>query len=501
MARAWYIGLDIGTSAVKALLLETDGTTERAIGEAEAAVSSYRPQPGWSEQQPADWEQAVERALADLRRQVPDAYGAVAGLGLSGQMHGLVALDRAGQVIRPAILWNDGRASAESAELNRGIADLGRRTGVPAMPGFTSSKLLWLARHEPDCFSRIRHLLLSKDVVRLNLTGDFVTDMSDAAGTGLLDEAARDWYGPAVSACLADRAWLPRLAEGSDAAGRMLPAIAEKLGFSGPVTVAGGAGDAAAAAIGIGAVEDCDSFLSLGTSAQYFVTTAAYRPYPEALIHAFAHALPGRWFQMGAMLNGASCLGWLADIVGRGNQIGTLLAEAETQGRRPSPLLFLPYLVGERTPHDDPAARGVFFGLSAETTVRDMVMAVLEGVAFSLADAQDALAKAGAAPGPLALVGGGSRSHLWAEIIASVLDRPIRLYDGGAKGPALGAARLARMAVEGLTAAEACRPPPLREVVSPLPSLRDRYAARLPHFRDLYGRLRPAFAAFQSELA
>lgn len=490
MTRPLYLGLDIGTSAVKALLLNSGGHAETILAQAEIPLATSQPRPGRSEQDPEDWWRAVKQALAALRGQAPQALGQVAGIGLSGQMHGAVALDGAGSVIRPAILWNDGRASAESAELNATLPELGRRTGVPAMPGFTAPKFLWLARHEPDAFARIRRILLPKDLIRLRLTGVSATDRSDAAGTGWLDQASRDWYAPALAACGIDPAWLPRLAEGCDPAGTVLPAVAAELGLPPGTPVAGGAGDAAAGAIGIGAVQDGDSFISLGTSAQYFVTTAAYRPCPEALVHAFAHALPGRWFQMAALLNGASCLGWLAGVLGRGGDIPTLLDEAAARARRPSPLLFLPYLTGERTPHNDPLASGVFFGLRPDSTAQDMVMAVLEGVAFSLADGEAALAQAGIAPGPLALVGGGSRSPLWAGIIASVLGRPIRLYEGGAKGPAFGAARLARMAVEGLDAASACPPPPIRETIAPDPGLRADYARRLPMFRELYQRLK-----------
>ncbi len=279
--------------------------------------------------------------------------------------------------------------------------------------------------------------------------------------------------------------------EGPDQAGRVTAAVAAELGLPPGCVIAGGAGDAAAGAIGIGAVADGDGFISLGTASQLFVTGDAYRPRPEALVHAFAHALPKRWFQMGAMLNGASPLAWAAGVLGQ--DIGALIGAVEAAGRPVSPVTALPYLTGERTPHDDPHARGVFFGMDGATGPADLAQAIMEATAFTLVDAADALAAAGSTPRDLAIVGGGSRSGLWVEMIASALDRPIALYKGGAKGPAFGVARLARMAVTGEDAAAVCGRPEIDRVVEPVPDRRDALAARLGLWRDLYRTLKPLF--------
>lgn len=496
-----FLGLDIGTSAVKAVLVAADapGTAgapagEAVLAEAEAPLSLDRPRPGWAEQDPDAWWRAAVAALGRLRAAAPVAYAAVDGIGLSGQMHALVALGPDDTPLRPAILWNDGRAAPEAVRLNETVPGLAARCGVPAMASFTAPKLLWLAAHEPEIFRRIARILLPKDYVRLKLTGEAVTDMCDAAGTLMLDEAARDWDGPTIAATGLDPQALPWLVEGSDAAGLLRPAAASALGLPAGIVVAGGAGDAAAGAIGIGAVGEGDAFVSLGTSCQLFVSGTTYRPYPPALVHAFAHGLPGRWFQMAALLNGASALAWIAGVLGAGAEgIDGLLDRVAARGRAISPVTFLPYLAGERTPHDDPDARGVFFGMDAATSAEDLVQAVLEGVALSLVDADDALAAAGARPQRLAAVGGGSRSRLWMEMVASALARPVALYEGGAKGPAFGAARLARLAATGEAIEAVCRPPPVAGVVEPSPARAAALAERLPRFRALYAALKPLF--------
>jgi xylulokinase len=288
-----FLGIDIGTSAVKAVLVDEH---DRVAAQATQALQTSRPHPLWSEQEPADWWSAVNRAVAALGQAAPRELAAVRGLGLSGQMHGAVLLDRDGAVLRPAILWNDGRAHAECEVLERAIPDLGRIAGVPAMPGFTAPKLMWVARHDPEIFSRVHTVLLPKDYVRWRMTGELITDCSDAAGTLWLDQAQRAWSEPILQATGLSSAHMPYVVEGCAAGGQLRADIARQWGLAPTVVVAGGAGDAAAGAIGIGAVDDGDAFVSLGTSAQYFVSTSTYRPYPEAFIHAFCHALPGRWF-------------------------------------------------------------------------------------------------------------------------------------------------------------------------------------------------------------
>ncbi|MGE3830504.1 MAG: xylulokinase [Parvibaculaceae bacterium] len=484
-----YIGLDIGTSAVKALLI---GETDMPLAHASEPLVTAHPHPLWSEQDPDIWWQAALKALAHLRREAPDAWRNVKGLGLSGQMHGAVLLDRSHRVIRPAILWNDGRSAADAEALNRTLPDLGRVAGVPAMPGFTAPKLLWLAREEPQHHAKIAMILLPKDHVRFRLTGEFATDMTDASGTGWLDVGKRRWSDPILAATGISTAMLPRLGEGPEVSGQLLPAIADELGLPRGLPVAFGAGDATAAACGLGAINDGDGFISLGTSAQYFIAAGAHRPAPQTFIHAYAHALPQRWAQIAALLNGGSALAWAAELFGH-MPIAALLEETERNFTSPSPVLFLPYLTGERTPHNDPAAKGVLYGLTPGMGRSDLIQAVLEGVAFALADGEAALTAAGSAADILWVTGGGARSALWMRILANVLARPLEIDAGNELGPALGAARLARMAVTGETAAHICRKPSASHRVEPDRALAQAYGERRERFRLLYRSLRDSF--------
>jgi xylulokinase len=489
VAERTWLGIDIGTSAVKALVVDADG---HAMTEAAEPLAIAHPEPLWSEQDPDAWWLAVEAAVARLANAAPGAFARVGGIGLSGQMHGAVLLGADDRPLRPAILWNDGRAHTDAADLAATRPDLALRLGVKPMAGFVAPKLLWLARHEPASLDRLSMLVLPKDYIRLKLTGEHATDPCDAAGAWLLDEARRDWDEAALAAVGLARSKLPRIVEGSAVSGRLSPEIARRWGLDAGIPVAGGAGDAAAGALGVGAIDEGDTILSLGTSAQLFASTASYRPNVAALVHAFAHALPGRWFQMAAMLNGASALAWAAGVLGR--PVGDLVAAVEARATGPSPVTFLPYLTGERTPHDDPHARGVFFGLSAATDALDIARAVMEGVAFTFADARDALVGGGTEIGAVAAVGGGARSRLWLEMIAAVLDRPVLKLAGGDKGPAFGAAMLARLAATGEPPESVCLRPPVEAEIRPDPALRDAYAPRVAGFRRLYAALRPEFA-------
>ncbi len=484
-----FLGIDVGTSAVKALLADE---RQRVVAEATEQLPISRPQPLWSEQNPEDWWNAVVRVVSSLKQAAPRSFAALRGVGLSGQMHGAVLLDGSGAVLRPAILWNDGRSQEQCITLEQRVPRLGIVAGVPAMPGFTAPKLLWIAQHEPEIFSRIGAVVLPKDYVRFRLTGELVTDLSDAAGTLWLDEAARSWSSEILAATGLSATQMPRLVEGSQPSAVLQADIAREWGVPADIVVAGGAGDAAAGAVGIGAVSDGDAFVSLGTSGQYFVTTAAYRPFPQALVHAFCHAVPERWYQMAALLNGASCLAWAAKLVGA-DDISALLAPVEASYQGAGRIIFLPYLSGERTPHNDPYARGVFFRLDAETSSEALIQSVLEGVALSLAEAQDCLAAAGTVMPRVAAIGGGSQSRLWMRILASVLDRPVVLFREGAKGPAFGAARLARLAATGETVSEVCTVPSINKVVEPEPALVDAYRAAGERFRRLYRTLKAEF--------
>lgn len=486
-----FLGLDLGTSAVKAVLVDD---AQSLVASAASHLSVSRPFAGASEQSPADWWRAAVETCAGLRQSAPAAWRSVKAVGLSGQMHGAVLLDAMGEVLRPAILWNDGRSAAQCQALERAVPGLGGIAGVRAMPGFTAPKLLWVREHEPEVFARIATVLLPKDYVRFRLTGARVTDASDAAGTLWFDQATRAWSPPLIAATGLAIEQLPEVMEGTAKSAALRDDVADALGLPRGIPVAAGGGDAAAGAVGIGAVEAGDAFVSLGTSGQVFMVTDDYRPDAAGVVHAFAHCVPDRWYRMGALLNGASCLAWVARLV-NAPDLPALLDRVEAQTDAGGALLFLPYLSGERTPHDDPHARGVFFGLDPDTTDERLVRAVLEGVAFAVGDAADALSAGGALPDTLAVIGGGSRSHLWMRILASVLDRRLVRYEGGDTGPAFGVARLARIAVTGAAVHDVCRRPPVRDVIAPDPAWVDVYRQRALRFRRLYRTLAQEFRA------
>ncbi|MBI3349932.1 MAG: xylulokinase [Burkholderiales bacterium] len=485
-----FLGIDLGTSEVKLLLLDEAGCI---IGTAGSALSLSNPEPLWSEQNPADWWQALESAIAKLRAAHPMAFAAVRGIGLSGQMHGAVLLDAQDAVLRPAILWNDGRSHAECAELEAAAPRLHAIAGNLAMPGFTAPKLLWVKKHEPALFARVASVLLPKDWLRLLLSGDKVSDPSDAAGTLWLDVARRDWSDELLAACGLTRSQMPRLIESNEPGGVLKPELAKAWGIGPEVVIAGGAGDNAASAIGIGATQPGDGFISLGTSGVLFVVNDAFRPNPASAVHAFCHALPARWHQMSVMLSAASCLRWFCNLVGADET--TLLAELSANdsavNAEIAAPLFLPYLAGERTPHNDPFASSVFHGLKTQTGRVDCTYAVLEGVAFGLADGLDALRAAGTEVRQLSLVGGGSRSAYWAQLIADALDVELLVHAGSEAGGALGAARLGWMAAGG-SIETVCACPAIADRFHPNPERHARLAPRLARFRDLYSRLRGA---------
>ena len=486
-----YLGLDLGTSAVKAVLVDD---TQSVVASATAPLSTSRPFAGASEQAPEDWWRAAVETCARLRQAAPAAWTSVKAVGLSGQMHGAVLLDAQGEVLRPAILWNDGRSVAQCRMLERAVPALAHVAGVHAMPGFTAPKLLWVREHEPDVFARIATVLLPKDHLRFRMTGVRVTDASDAAGTLWFDQAARTWSLPLVAASGLTPDQLPPVIEGTEPSATLRDDIADGLGLPRGIPVAGGGGDAAAGAVGIGAVEEGDAFVSLGTSGQVFTVTAWYDSDPAGVVHAFAHCVPGRWYRMGALLNGASCLAWVARLVGAVD-LPALLDRVEAQTDASGSLLFLPYLTGERTPHDNADARGVFFGLDSETTPERLVRAVLEGVAFAVAEAAECLAKDEPLAEMLGVIGGGSKSRLWLRILASVLDRPLVRYAASDIGPAYGAARLARACVSRESVRETCGEPAAIDVVMPDPEWVERYRARGPRFRRLYRTLAAEFRA------
>jgi xylulokinase len=483
-----FLGLDIGTSSIKAILVAGD---QRVLGEASAALSVSRPHPLWSEQDPADWADGVQQAVAAIRQAAPEAFARLAGVGLSGQMHGAVLLDGADHVLRPAILWNDGRSFAECAELERRLPNFRQRAGNIAMPGFTAPKLLWVAGHEPEVFKATRRVLLPKDYVRLRLSGEHVSEMSDASGTLWLDIARRRWDDDLLAATGLGLAHMPRLVEGSAVSAFLSPEMAARWGLAGRrIAIAGGAGDNAAAAVGVGAVAAGQGFVSLGTSGVIFAVTDRFVALPERTLHAFCHALPGRWHGMTVMLSAASALSWVAEILGRKDDINGLVAEAEafagSTDNVVSAPLFLPYLSGERTPHNDPAATGLFAGLRAEHGADALVFAVMEGVAFAFADGVDVLEAAGARPTSTMIVGGGARSVFWAQMIADATGLTIDLAGGAEAGAALGAARLAMLAAGAGDEAAICSRPAIHRNFAPSLERAALLASRLRRYRALY---------------
>ncbi len=461
------VGIDVGTSAVKAIAVTEDG---EVVERREVAYPLSSPHPGWSEQDPDDWWRATEEVL--------DGIGEIAGIGLSGQMHGLVTLDASDAVLRPAILWNDQRTGAECAEIEAkvGFDRLIELTGNRALTGFTAPKLLWLRKHEPDVYARIAHILLPKDYVRLRLTGERAIDVADASGTLLLDVAQRRWSDEVVDTLELDPSWLPRVLESPEVSGRT-PA---------GVPVAAGAGDQAAGALGVGVDRPGPLSVVLGTSGVVFAALPAYEADPQARVHAFCHAVPGAWHKMGVMLSAAGSLAWLRSVVG--GEFAELVGEAESWEPGGEGLTFLPYLTGERTPHADPDARGAFTGLSVRHDRGALVRAVLEGVACGLRDSYDLVG--GGRRGRVS--GGGARSVLWLKIVASVLELPLErvaVEEGAAYGAALLGGVAGGIWSDVHDAVGACvrthgEVEPVAEWIEPYRELLERYRALYPALKE-----------------
>ncbi len=473
------LGIDVGTSAVKVALVD-DG--DRVLASSSSPLSIRHPAPGFSEQDPEDWWTATCACLDALRAEHGVSLAEVEAIGLSGQMHGATLLDRSGKVLRPCILWNDGRSELECRELEHAWPALREVTGNLAMPGFTAPKLLWVRKHEPAVFVRIAKVLLPKAYIRFRLCGDYVEDLSDASGTLWLDVARRTWSPEALAACGLSQEQMPALVEGSAVAGELTALLQQRWGMRRRVRIAGGAGDNAAGAIAVGAVHAGDTFVSLGTSGVLWVTTAKYTPNPAGAVHTFCHALPDTWHQMGVLLSAAASLAWWASVTGRSER--DLLEELDAQARQPSSCWFAPYLSGERTPHNDARVRGGFLGLASDTSRGDMTLAVLEGVAYALRDAQLALQAVGPELCEADLIGGGARSAVWSQILADVLG--IRLHQVAESdiGCALGAARLARMASgAGLSVARKAQ---RLHSFEPRPEQLQLHRERHPRWQQLY---------------
>lgn len=479
-----FLGVDLGTSSVKAVVMAAEG---RVLAEASAPLTVSRPHALWSEQDPQSWVAAAEQAVASLP---VDLRGQVRSLGLAGQMHGATLLGADDLPLCPAILWNDGRAQAECAELEKRAPELHEITGNAAMPGFTAPKLLWVRAHEPDLFTQIRKVLLPKDYLRFVWTGEYATDCSDASGALWLDVGKRRWDESLLAATGLSLEHMPRVLEGPEVSGELRPDVAGRLGLP-IVPVAAGAGDQAAGALGSGVIAPGDASLALGTSGVLFQVTEGFRPNAREAAHAFCHALPGRWHQMAVILSAASAVDWAVNTLGFAS-VGEALASAEAAGCSGG-ALFLPYLTGERTPHNDPQAKGAFFGLTAASGRGELMHAVLEGVAFAFADGQAALVRAGGTSGPVTVMGGGARSAYWGRILAAALDRPLVYRDGAETGPAQGAALLARLALTGEDPALVCRPAPVAATLAPEPERTALYQEQVPRWRTLYQQTKSLF--------
>ena len=484
----YYIGVDLGTSAVKLLLMEESGKICKIVSK---EYPLFFPHPGWSEQNPEDWFKQSMAGIKELTEEIDRSQ--VAGIGCGGQMHGLVALDAEDQVIRPAILWNDGRTGEETDFLNMEIGKekLSQYTANIAFAGFTAPKILWMQKHEPENFSRTEKIMLPKDYLAYRLTGSFCTDVSDASGMLLLDVKNRCWSEEMLEICGLRKEQLPKLYESWQPVGTLKPEIAAELGFSADVKVAAGAGDNAAAAVGTGTVGDGQCNISLGTSGTVFISSKKFGVDENNALHSFCHA-DGSYHLMGCMLSAASCNKWWSEEI-----LGTCDYAKEQEMIKKlgeNNVFFLPYLMGERSPHNNPDARGVFFGMTMDTTRADMTQAVLEGVAFGLRDSLEVARSLGIPIQRTKICGGGAKSPLWRKIIANVMNLKVDILENE-EGPALGGAMLAAVACGSYPDVETVGKELVRVVdtVEPEPELVARYEEKYQKFRKLYPVMKPLF--------
>jgi xylulokinase len=475
------LGIDVGTSSVKAVLIDD---TQKVLASASIPLKLARPQEGWSEQEPDDWWKASLKAVAAIRKKKPKSFAAIGAIGLSGQMHGATLLDASDVPIRPAILWNDGRSHAECRELEEKEPRLREIAGNIAMPGFTAPKLLWVKKHEPKNFRKVAKVLLPKDYVRLKLGGVHASDMSDSSGTLWMNVKERRWSPELLGATFLSEKHMPRLFEGSETTGDLSQALQKKWGLARRPVIAGGGGDNAAAACGIGAVKPGESFVSLGTSGVLFVCNDRFSPNTENAVHAFCHAIPQTWHQMGVMLSATASLEWLASLLSEPAPRLTKRLGDSLEG--PARVLYLPYLSGERTPVNDARARALLLGLGHESDRKVLTHAVLDGVAFAFRDSLEALKAAGSKIERATAVGGGSKSLIWLKIIATVLGIPLDVPVAGDFGAAFGAARLGLAALsKGDPARVLARPKMALEVEPEAPAMA-AYEAQYRRYVQLY---------------
>ena len=483
-----YLGLDFGTSSVKGVLIDAK---QKIVATASAPLKVSRPQPGWSEQNPEDWWKACNTVVKTLGKMKPKAIAAVEGIGLSGQQHGATLLGKDGKALRPCILWNDARSFRECEDIEKAESRAREISGNIPLAGFTAPKLLWVKKHEPKIFAQVAKVLLPKDYIRFRMTGEYASDMSDSSGTYWLDIAKRDWSDKLLAAGSMSIDQMPKLYEGTDATGRLTPAVAKAWGMPKRPVVAGGGGDNAAAACGIGAVTDNSALVSIGTSGVLFVSNDTFRPNAGRAVHAFCHAVPGTWHQMGVILSAAASLEWLATILGKpAPKLTGALGNTLTG---PSPALMLPYLSGERTPVADAQVRGLIMGLGHESDHKTLTHAALDAVAFAFRDSLEALKDAGTEVKRVTAVGGGSKSELWLKIIATVLGVPVDLPAAGDVGGAFGAARLGLIAATGADFRKVLTAPKTARTIKPEPKARDAYEAHYRRYASIYPAIKEIY--------
>ncbi len=479
-----YLGLDLGTSGLRGLLVSDEGLP---IGDASASYTVQNPHEGWSEQDPDEWIKACKSVLTDLQDTFPEQYASIIGIGVSGHMHGATLLDRKGDLIRPCILWNDGRAAGEASELDE-QSEFQNISGNIVFAGFTAPKLMWLKKHESENFKRVAKVLLPKDYLVYWLTGRLVSDMSDASGTSWLDVGERSWSGELIEKSGMLRTQMPDLLEGSDIVGTIIPKLAKQFALSEKVGVVGGGADNAVSACGIGAIDEGQGFLSLGTSGVLLAAKGRYSPEPKSAVHTFCHALPDKWYQMGVILSATDSLNWLADNLGQSAKDLSALQPAKTSG--PTSVTFLPYLSGERTPHNDVNARAAFFGMSKSTDKRVLCQAVMEGVGFAMRDCLEALKSTGTDLPGMYVIGGGSNSGFWVDTLAQILNLPLYIPGKSDFGAAMGAARLAMIGVSNIDLASVMVQPEIQQVYEPNPDLVSDYETAYQKYTKSYSALK-----------
>jgi xylulokinase len=480
-----YLGLDFGTSSVKGVLIDAK---QKIIATASSPLKVSRPQSGWSEQNPEDWWKAANKVVAQLKKLKPKAVVAVEGIGLSGQQHGATLVGKDGKALRPCILWNDARSFRECADIMEGTPEVVRHSGNIVLAGYTAPKLLWVKKHEPSVFEKVAKVLLPKDYIRLRMTGAYASDMSDSSGTYWLDIKNRQWSDLLLKASGMRRDQMPDLFEGTEATGQLTPSVAKAWGMPKRPVVAGGGGDNAASACGIGAVTDGAGFVSIGTSGVIFVSNDTFSPNAAKMVHAFCHATPNTWHQMSVILSATASLEWLAGVLKTPAPQLTKSLGSKLKG--PSSTLLLPYLSGERSPVGDAQVRGVMMGIGHETDRNSLTHGVLDGLAFAFRDNLDALREGGAKINRLMAVGGGTKSELWLKIIATALNVPIDLPAAGDVGGAFGAARMGLVAATGADFRKVFTKPKIARSIQPEKAALAAYEDQFQRYKKIYPAIR-----------